>query len=104
MLRIGTCSWKYNSWRGIIYPEQKPVNYLQEYARHYSTVEIDQWFWSLFDADKAALPSPFTVREYMESVPRDFKFTIKIPNSITLTHFYKKEKDEPWILTIHRLN
>ena len=104
MLRIGTCSWKYNSWRGIIYPEQKPVNYLQEYARHYSTVEIDQWFWSLFDADKVALPSPFTVREYMESVPRDFKFTIKIPNSITLTHFYKKEKDEPLIENPHFLS
>ncbi len=104
MLRIGTCSWKYDSWRGIIYPEQKPLNYLQEYARHYHTVEIDQWFWSLFGVDKVALPSPFTVQEYVESVPRDFKFTIKIPNSITLTHFYKKEKDDPLTENPHFLS
>jgi uncharacterized protein YecE (DUF72 family) len=104
MLRIGTCSWKYDSWRGIIYPEQKPVNSLQEYARHYPTVEIDQWFWSLFGADKVVLPSPFTIREYVESVSRDFKFTIKIPNSITLTHFYKKEKEDPLIENPHFLS
>jgi uncharacterized protein YecE (DUF72 family) len=104
VLRIGTCSWKYDSWQGIIYPDQKPVNYLQEYSRHYHTVEIDQWFWSLFGVDKVALPSPFMVQEYVESVPRDFKFTIKIPNSITLTHFYKKEKDDPLTENPHFLS
>jgi uncharacterized protein YecE (DUF72 family) len=104
MLRIGTCSWKYDSWKGIIYPDKKPLNYLQEYARHFNTVEIDQWFWSLFGIDKVALPSPFTVQEYVESVPRDFMFTIKIPNSITLTHFYKKEKDNPLVENPHFLS
>ena len=104
MLRIGTCSWKYDSWKGIIYPDKKSLNYLQEYARHFNTVEIDQWFWSLFGVDKVALPSPFTVQEYVESVPRDFMFTIKIPNSITLTHFYKKEKDDPLVENPHFLS
>ena len=104
MLRIGTCSWKYDSWIGIIYSDKKPLNYLQEYARHFNTVEIDQWFWSLFGVDKVALPSPFTVQEYVESVPRDFMFTIKIPNSITLTHFYKKEKDDPLVENPHFLS
>jgi uncharacterized protein YecE (DUF72 family) len=104
MLRIGTCSWKYDSWKGIIYPDKKPLNYLQEYPRHFNTVEIDQWFWSLFGVDKVALPSPFTVQEYVESVPRDFMFTIKIPNSITLTHFYKKEKDNPLVENPHFLS
>jgi hypothetical protein len=32
-LNIGTCSWKYDSWQGIIYPGRKPFNYLQEYSR-----------------------------------------------------------------------
>ncbi|RMG64044.1 MAG: DUF72 domain-containing protein [Calditrichaeota bacterium] len=94
-LRIGTCSWKYDSWRGLIYSSRKPINYLQEYARHFNTVEIDQWFWSLFGTDKVSLPRPAVVAEYLASVPADFKFTIKIPNSITLTHFYRKQKSEP---------
>ncbi|MGB3212979.1 MAG: DUF72 domain-containing protein [Desulforhopalus sp.] len=94
-LRIGTCSWKYDSWQGIIYPENKPFNYLKEYSRHYNTVEVDQWFWSLFAGDKAVLPKPSVVQEYADSVPAGFQFGIKVPNSITLTHHYKKSKADP---------
>ena len=52
-LRIGTCSWKYESWKGLVYEPDKryrPDDYLRGYARHFNTVEIDQWFWSLFAA------------------------------------------------------
>ena len=38
-----------------------------------------------------------TVTEYKNSVPKDFLFTIKVPNSITLTHFYRKNKSEELI-------
>lgn len=40
--RIGTCSWKYDSWKGIIYPQFGEFDYLEEYVKQYSTVEIDQ--------------------------------------------------------------
>lgn len=103
-LRIGTCSWKYNSWRGLIYSHNNPINYLAEYTNHYNTVEIDQWFWSLFGVDKVSLPSPFTVQEYSDSVPENFRFTIKIPNSITLTHFYRKTPSEPLVSNPHFLS
>jgi uncharacterized protein YecE (DUF72 family) len=103
-LRIGTCSWKYDSWQGIVYPHGKSMNYLAEYSRHYPTVEIDQWFWSLFGTDKVALPSRKTVQQYKESVPSDFKFTVKIPNSITLTHFYRKTKIDPLVGNPHFLS
>ena len=86
-LRIGTCSWKYDSWRGIVYSSKKNINYLEEYSTRYNTVEIDQWFWSLFD-DIVRLPEESTVKDYYSSVPDDFKFTIKVPNSLTLTHYY----------------
>ncbi len=92
-LHIGTCSWKYESWKGIIYPEFGEINYLEEYSRHYKTVEVDQWFWSLFDIVR--LPKKKTVEEYKASVPEDFKFIIKVPNSITLTHYYSKNRNEP---------
>ena len=88
-LRIGTCSWKYPSWKGLVYSAEKKINFLEEFSRQYDTVEVDQWFWSLFGEDKVQLPKPATVDEYLSSVPSDFKFTIKAPNAITLTHFYK---------------
>lgn len=92
---VGTCSWKFPSWRGLIYPETGGENYLEEYSRHFKTVEIDQWFWSLFEEDKVKLPDPGTVIEYNESVPDDFEFSIKVPNSITLTHHYSKDRSLP---------
>lgn len=94
-LRIGTCSWKYDSWKGIIYPDKKQINYLKEYSTHFNTVEIDQWFWSLFGEKKINLPQYHDVEAYSLSVPDDFKFSVKIPNSLTLTHFYNKLKSEP---------
>lgn len=96
-IRFGTCSWKYESWKGIIYPDSADFNYLKEYSNHYNTVEIDRWFWSLYPSSKVVLPRPETVTEYKNSVPKDFLFTIKVPNSITLTHFYRKNKSEELI-------
>ena len=92
-LRIGTCSWKYDSWKGLIYdPDKKygPYDYLSDYTKYYNTVEIDQWFWSLFPKG-AKLPDTETVKEYTDSVPDDFQFTVKVPNSITLTNYYSKQ-------------
>ena len=90
-LKIGTCSWKYDSWKEIIYTDKSEQNYLEEYSRHFNTVEIDQWFWSLLTQNKVLLPNEKDVKLYAESVSDDFKFTIKIPNSVTLTHFYNQD-------------
>ena len=103
-LHIGTCSWKYDSWEGLVYSSRKPANHLREYSRSYDTVEVDQWFWSLFPGNKVVLPKPEVVREYAESVPEHFTFGVKIPNSITLTHHYQKGKpgelqENPWFLS-----
>ena len=92
-LRVGTCSWKYDSWKGLIYQPDLtygPDDYLPAYAQHLSTVEVDQWFWSLFPSG-VKLPDQATVRTYADSVPDDFIFSIKAPNAITLTHFYAKQ-------------
>jgi uncharacterized protein YecE (DUF72 family) len=92
-LKIGTCSWKFDSWKGLIYNPSKKYqlgNYLQDYAKYFNTVEIDQWFWSLFPQG-AKLPEKETVQIYSDSVPDDFLFTVKVPNSITLTHYYSKQ-------------
>jgi uncharacterized protein YecE (DUF72 family) len=102
-IRIGTCSWKYPSWKGLVYTEGV-TNYLEEYARRYSTVEVDQWFWSLFPKGEPKLPEPRVVKEYAESVPADFRFTVKAPNSITLTHPYSRGKTAPGPANPHFLS
>jgi len=92
-LRIGTCSWKFESWKGLYYEPRKqyrPFDYLPDYAKHLNSVEVDQWFWSLFPGG-VKLPDARTVKNYSESVPDDFIFTVKAPNSLTLTHFYTKQ-------------
>jgi uncharacterized protein YecE (DUF72 family) len=89
-LRIGTSSWKYDSWEGLVYSPGSAEGYLVQYAREFDTVEIDQWFWSLFDSPVPRLPEPTTAAEYAAAVPEGFRFTIKVPNSITLTHHYDK--------------
>jgi uncharacterized protein YecE (DUF72 family) len=96
-LRIGTASWKYPSWHGLVYSAPKGIDYLAEYAERYDTVEVDQWFWSLFGGDKVRLPDPEDVASYRRAVPDGFRFSIKIPNAITLTHFYRKAKSDPLV-------
>lgn len=91
---VGSCSWKYESWQGLVYSKPKGINMLEEYSKQFNSVEVDQWFWSLHGIDKISLPREKDVKIYNDSVPDDFKFTIKIPNSITLTHFYRKNKTE----------
>ena len=103
-LRIGTCSWKYESWQGIVYSQEHGGKYLEEYAEHFPTVEVDQWFWSLFAGNKVVLPKAAVVREYAASVPEGFLFGIKVPNSLTLTHHYRKGRSEPLVANPHFLS
>lgn len=97
LVKIGTCSWKYPSWKGILYSKDVGSNYLSEYAKHYNTVEIDQWFWSLFAGNKVVLPKPEAVSDYIASVTSHFQFSVKVPNAITLTHHYSRNKNIPLV-------
>jgi uncharacterized protein YecE (DUF72 family) len=104
-VRIGACSWKFPSWEGLVYSAREGIDYLAEYARKFNTVEIDQWFWSLFGEDKIGMPKVDDVARYLAAVPEEFRFTIKLPNSITLTHFYKRDpkhggKPNPYFLSL----
>jgi uncharacterized protein YecE (DUF72 family) len=103
-LRVGTCSWKYDSWKGIVYSETVGRNFLFEYAEKFDTVEVDQWFWSLHGPGRVTFPDPSAVSEYASSVPVDFRFSIKVPDSVTLTHFRKKAKSDPLVPNPHFLS
>ena len=94
-LRIGTCSWNYPSWHRLVYSAPKSISYLAEYAAQFNTVEIDRWFWSLFGKENIRLPNPEDARAYRKAVPDNFRFSIKAPNSVTLTHYYQESKEDP---------
>ncbi len=100
-LHLGTCSWKYDDWRGLLYSSEKRINHLLEYGRHLESVEIDQWFWSLFGPDKVVLPKPHVVESYAKIVDDDFRFSVKAPNSITLTHLYRESKGDDLVANPH---
>lgn len=103
-LFVGTCGWKYESWMNLVYSENEEKNYLKEYSECYDTVEVDKWFHSLHGINKVILPKPETVVAYKNSVHKDFKFSIKIPNSITLTHICRDDKEEELIPNAHFLS
>ncbi|MBN1243380.1 MAG: DUF72 domain-containing protein [Spirochaetales bacterium] len=89
-IRLGTCSWKYPSWEGLVYSSREPADFLAEYAEKFDAVEVDQWFWSLGKDGAASLPRAGTVRDYDEATPSAFRFAVKCPNALTLTHPYAR--------------
>jgi uncharacterized protein YecE (DUF72 family) len=88
---IGTSSWKYPGWCGMLYDEARYVwrgkfaksrfeqNCLAEYAEVFKTVCVDAAYYS------------FPRREYLEGlaaqVPSDFQFGFKVTDEITLKRF-----------------
>lgn len=75
-IKLGTCAWSFDDWRGVFYPPDLPANqWLAHYARHLPAVEIDSTFY--------AAPKPQTAAHWLEAVPPGFSFTCKLPRAIT---------------------
>ncbi|MFP4362992.1 MAG: DUF72 domain-containing protein [Spirochaetia bacterium] len=85
-VKIGTCSWNYSSWVGLVYDqtENRSADYLPQYAKKYNTTEIDSWFYKI--------PTEQEVLEYKENVPENFEFTCKAPRDITMPLLRNNEK------------
>ena len=65
--RIGCSGWNYADWRGGFYPQREPQRrWLQIYAAHFDTVEVNATFYRL--------PAAATVRTWSEQTPDDFRF------------------------------
>jgi uncharacterized protein YecE (DUF72 family) len=74
---IGCSGWNYADWRGPFYPERgcPPSRWLELYARHFPTVEINSTFYRL--------ASPDAVARWLTQTPDDFVFAPKISRYIT---------------------
>lgn len=79
-LRLGASSWSSKHWLGKLYPRgTKPGDFITEYARHYTTVEIDSTFYGV--------PQRSTIEGWRDRTPEGFLFSAKAPKSITHDKF-----------------
>jgi uncharacterized protein YecE (DUF72 family) len=88
---VGTSSWKYPGWRGLIYNEQRYLWHskfseakfnktcLAEYAETYSTVCVDAGYYQF--------PTEKYLAEMCAQVPDGFKFGFKVTDDITIKKF-----------------
>jgi uncharacterized protein YecE (DUF72 family) len=74
-LRIGCSGWNYASWKDEFY-EGKPARlWLQHYAQHFDTVEVNTTFYRL--------PLASSVARWVAETPPRFLFTVKASRYLT---------------------
>ena len=76
-IRIGCSGWNYKHWRnGVFYPPRMPASrWLEHYARHFDTVEVNATFYRL--------PTVKAVQGWVDGSPPGFTFTIKASRYLT---------------------
>ncbi|MFM2479761.1 DUF72 domain-containing protein [Celerinatantimonas sp. YJH-8] len=75
-LYIGLPMWSHDSWQTGIYGDGCPTSErLRRYGKIFNTVEGNTTFY--------AIPSPAIVRRWANTVPDSFKYTFKLPQTIT---------------------
>ena len=74
---IGCSGWNYKDWKGPFYPAKgcPTSRWLEFYAQHFPTVEINSTFYRLASRDAVA--------RWITQVPEDFVFAPKISRYIT---------------------
>jgi uncharacterized protein YecE (DUF72 family) len=85
--RIGCSGWQYKHWKGDFYPaELSQHGWLEYYARHFDTVEVNNSFYRL--------PPEGVFGSWRARTPNSFVFAVKA--SRFLTHMKKlKDPEEP---------
>jgi len=71
---MGTCGWSYQEWVGKFYLNNR-LGKLPFYSRVFNSVEVDSSFYKA--------PSKSMVSGWIKATRPDFKFSLKIPKSIT---------------------
>ena len=75
-IKIGTCAWSFDDWRGTFYPEHLPPSrWLEFYAQQFPSVEVDSTFYHP--------PTPQVAAHWLDVTPDDFVFSVKMPREIT---------------------
>ena len=75
-VRIGTCGWSYDEWRGPFYPARlSQGDFLTHYGERFSVVEVDSTFYRT--------PTLKLIREWTAKTPDHFGFSLKVPKVVT---------------------
>ncbi len=74
-VRIGCSGWNYAAWKDEFYGGKPPRLWLQHYAQHFDTVEVNNTFYRL--------PLKSSVAEWVEQTPPEFLFTLKASRYLT---------------------
>ncbi|PYJ47416.1 MAG: hypothetical protein DME85_05965 [Verrucomicrobia bacterium] len=94
-IRIGSCAWSFDDWRGVFYPHDLPESHwLQFYAQYFPTIEVDSTFHAA-PAENSVLGQKLQViliqlppsltpddgkqalRKFLVQLPRDLRFAIE---------------------------
>ena len=71
-IRVGCSGWSYKDWMGGFYPKgTKAGDYLEHYAKHFDTVEVDGSYYRA--------PSPSDCKRWARVTPEGFTFALKFP-------------------------
>ena len=87
---IGTSSWKYPGWQGLIYKKNYKsekafkADCLPEYAEHFSALGVDHTFYSW--------PYPKTLQTYFDQTPEDLRMGLKVTEKITIFKYPKLKR------------
>src|SRR5262245_1637805 len=75
-LHVGTSGYNFPEWRGSFYPAKlASAKWLEYYAPHLGTVEINYTFYRM--------PSAKLGARWSAATPEDFRFVLKAPQRIT---------------------
>jgi uncharacterized protein YecE (DUF72 family) len=80
---IGCSGFYYPEWKGVFYPDKLPKNqWFEFYCKEFNSVELNVTFYRF--------PKIDYLRSWYDRSPANFKFSVKVPQ--TVTH-YKRFKD-----------
>jgi uncharacterized protein YecE (DUF72 family) len=87
-LYVGCAKWGRKEWVGLIYPEKtKEVKFLDEYVKHFNSIELNAVFYQMPKADQIK-----TWKEKAALEGKDFKFFPKV--SRTISHIRRLKNAE----------
>jgi len=77
LIYIGCAKWGRKEWLGKIYPKgTKDSNFLEQYVKHYNSIELNATHYKIYDAEAIA-------KWASKAKGVDFKFCPKIPQIIS---------------------
>jgi uncharacterized protein YecE (DUF72 family) len=91
---MGTSGWSYDEWVGKFYPN-KSTPKLTHYSGIFQTVEVDSSFYTI--------PNPNVAFGWVKHTPEDFRFSLKLPKTITHEMKLRDERVEEELRTFFKV-